>query len=72
MMTTLNANLIALIKQIIARMVAGDFDAVEQQAGGVRLSAAEMAAAVNNYGRTLTMRKRSIDHALALGCPLRQ
>jgi hypothetical protein len=55
MMTTLNANLIALIKQIIARMVAGDFDAVEQQAGGVRLSAAEMAAAVNNYGRTLTM-----------------
>lgn len=54
-MTTLNANVVALIKQVIAWMVAGAFDAVERRANGVRLSAAELGAAVNDYGRTLTM-----------------
>lgn len=54
-MARLNADVIALIKQVVAWMVTGAFSAVEQRANGVRLSAAELAAAVNNYGRTLTM-----------------
>ena len=55
MMATPSADVTTLVKQVIAWMVAGAFGAVEQRANGVRLSAAELAAAVNNYGRTLAM-----------------
>lgn len=54
-MTILNEDVIALVKQVIEWMVEGDLSAVEQRANGVRLSAAELAEAVNRYGRTLTM-----------------
>lgn len=54
-MATLNTDVIALIKQVIAWMIAGAFDAVDQRSNGVRLSAADLSGAVNDYGRTLTM-----------------
>ena len=41
------------VRAVIADLACGEYDAVEQRSGGVRLSAQELARAVSEYGRRL-------------------
>ena len=43
------------VRRVVAALVRGDYGALESLSGGVRLTAAEMARAVREYGRTLVM-----------------
>lgn len=42
-------------KGVVAQLVAGDYEGLEQRTGGVRLSAEQMRDAVSQYGRRLRM-----------------
>ncbi|MGH3973073.1 MAG: DUF7668 domain-containing protein [Pseudonocardiaceae bacterium] len=55
-MNTIQANAIKTAVQIaIDLLVRGEFDALEAMIRGRRLNAAQMAAAINEYGRTLVV-----------------
>jgi hypothetical protein len=54
-MNIFDQRFVALVRQLIAWLVAGDYDAAAHCSHGVRLSADQMRQAVLAYGRTLTM-----------------
>jgi hypothetical protein len=54
-MEMLESRIVALIKQVVAWLVASDFMEIEKRSNGVRLSADSMRAAVQHYGRTLAI-----------------
>jgi hypothetical protein len=55
MMSDVDIRLIALLKQLVAWLVNGDFAAAEARCEGVRLSADAMKKAIEEYGRRLVM-----------------
>jgi len=54
-MGALNSRVVALIRQVIAWLVGGNFLDIEARSGGVRLSADLMRQAIEKFGRTLIM-----------------
>ena len=54
-MSVVDSSVVALLKQMIAWLVSGDFVAIEVRSGGVRLSANLMRQVIEEYGRTLIM-----------------
>lgn len=54
-MTSSEPRVKATVTQLLRWLVAGDFAAIEQLSGGVRLSADLMRQAVSEYGRTPVM-----------------
>ncbi|MBP1881931.1 DUF7668 domain-containing protein [Sinorhizobium mexicanum] len=54
-MSTSDRRVVALLRQVVAWLVARDFVAVEARSRGVQLSAELMRQAVEEYGRTLVM-----------------
>src|SRR6266516_3909816 len=49
------------LRKVISLLVAKDYSAIEQISGGKRLGSVEMADAVRQYGRTLSMPKDDIE-----------
>ncbi|WEX87116.1 hypothetical protein PZN02_003472 [Sinorhizobium garamanticum] len=54
-LSTLDYRVVALLRQVVAWLVARDFVAVEARSRGVRLSAEQMRQAIEEYGRTPVM-----------------
>jgi hypothetical protein len=54
----------AEVRKVVTLLAKGDYLAVERLSGGVRLSSAELAAAVSEYGRTVTLPPAGLEPAL--------
>jgi hypothetical protein len=49
------------VRDILAQLAAGDYFALEQRCGGIRLSAEDLATAVTAYGRHLVSPPKDLD-----------